>query len=92
MEPLNVEHLKNGCSVQAGASGGGGWWCTQSCASNASSVSSAYSASSAGNASSATRLLVVEVEVVVHPIIKLQPFNSSHLQAAAHLGDGLPGS
>ena len=35
---------------------------------------------------------VEELEVVVHPIINLQPFNSSHLQAAAHLGDELPGS
>ena len=80
MEPLNVEHLKNGGSVQAGGGGGGGWWHTQSCASNASSASSESSAHN--------HVLVL----VVHPIIKLQPFNSSHLQAAAHLGDGLPGS
>ena len=32
-----------------------------------------------------------ELEVVVHPIINLQPFNSSHLQAAAHLGDKYAG-
>ena len=32
-----------------------------------------------------------ELEVVVHPIINLQPFNSSHLQAAAYLGDKYAG-
>ena len=75
----------NGSSVQAGASGGGGGGgcCTQSCA---SSVSKQCKQCKLCN-----QVPVEELEVVVHPIINLQPFNSSHLQAAAHLGDKYAG-